>query len=105
MQKKLIALAVAGLASTAAFAQTNVQIYGSLDYGYSYRFDDRTLDARLPAGTGKSSSRFDGGQSAGSCCRPALLGWRDFDALAGCNVFGHGGAWRLVDRRCVHRCR
>ncbi len=66
MQKKLIALAVAGLASTAAFAQTNVQIYGSLDFGYSYRFDDRTLDARVPAGTGKSSSRFDGGQSAGN---------------------------------------
>lgn len=31
MQKKIIALAIAGLASTAAFAQTNVQIYGILD--------------------------------------------------------------------------
>lgn len=31
MQKKLIALAVAGLASTAAFAQTNVTIYGIAD--------------------------------------------------------------------------
>lgn len=31
MQKKLIALAVAGLASTAAFAQSNVTIYGLLD--------------------------------------------------------------------------
>lgn len=31
MQKKIIALAVAGLASTAAFAQTNVTIYGLLD--------------------------------------------------------------------------
>lgn len=31
MQKKLIALAVAGLASTAAFAQTNVTIYGVAD--------------------------------------------------------------------------
>jgi len=31
MQKKLIALAVAGLASTAAFAQSNVQIYGIVD--------------------------------------------------------------------------
>ncbi|HYO27457.1 MAG TPA: porin, partial [Azonexus sp.] len=39
MQKKLIALAVAGLASTAAFAQTNVTIYGLVDYGYAYRFD------------------------------------------------------------------
>ena len=31
MQKKLIALAIAGLASTAAFAQTNVTIYGTAD--------------------------------------------------------------------------
>jgi len=31
MQKKLIALAIAGLASTAAFAQSNVTIYGVLD--------------------------------------------------------------------------
>lgn len=33
MQKKLIALAIAGLASSAAFAQTNVQIYGIMDMG------------------------------------------------------------------------
>lgn len=39
MQKKIIALAIAGLASTAAFAQSNVTIYGSMDYGYSYRYD------------------------------------------------------------------
>ena len=45
MQKKLIALAVAGLASTAAFAQTNVTIYGIVDYGYSYRFDARGVDS------------------------------------------------------------
>jgi predicted porin len=35
MQKKLIALAVAGLASTAAFAQTNVTIYGIADASVS----------------------------------------------------------------------
>jgi len=35
MQKKIIALAVAGLASTAAFAQSNVQIYGVVDVGYT----------------------------------------------------------------------
>ena len=33
MQKKLIALAIAGLASSAAFAQSNVQIYGVMDMG------------------------------------------------------------------------
>lgn len=37
MQKKIIALAIAGLASTAAFAQTNVTIYGRADMGYVYR--------------------------------------------------------------------
>jgi predicted porin len=36
MQKKIIALAVAGLASTAAFAQSNVTVYGVVDAGYVY---------------------------------------------------------------------
>ncbi len=35
MQKKIIALAVAGLASTAAFAQSNVTIYGVADVYYA----------------------------------------------------------------------
>jgi len=34
MQKKLIALAVAGLLSAPAFAQSNVTLYGSVDYGF-----------------------------------------------------------------------
>lgn len=37
MQKKIIALAIAGLASTAAFAQSNVTIYGRADIGYQSR--------------------------------------------------------------------
>src|SRR5574343_978134 len=37
MQKKIIALALAGLASTAAFAQSNVTIYGRMDLGAVYR--------------------------------------------------------------------
>ena len=39
MQKKVIALAVAALASTGALAQSNVQIYGVVDYGYAFRHD------------------------------------------------------------------
>jgi predicted porin len=35
MQKKLIALAVAGLLAAPAFAQSNVTLYGTLDYGYT----------------------------------------------------------------------
>jgi len=34
MQKKLITLAVAGLLSAPVFAQSNVVLYGSIDYGY-----------------------------------------------------------------------
>lgn len=37
MQKKLIALAVAAVTSGAAFAQSNVTIYGTVDMGYLYR--------------------------------------------------------------------
>jgi predicted porin len=41
MQKKLIVLAVAAAASSAAFAQSsNVQIYGFLDMGFSHRGDN-----------------------------------------------------------------
>lgn len=36
MQKKIIALAVAAMASGAAFAQSNVQVYGIVDMGYGY---------------------------------------------------------------------
>jgi len=70
MQKKLIALAVAGLASTAAFAQTNVTIYGLVDYGYSYRFDGRSVGAILPGfpsgPTPNSASKLDSGIDAGN---------------------------------------
>jgi predicted porin len=40
MQKKVIALAVAGLVSGAAFAQSNVQIYGIADGNFSYSKGD-----------------------------------------------------------------
>lgn len=40
MQKKIIALAIAGLASSAAFAQSNVTIYGRADMGYVSRSGD-----------------------------------------------------------------
>ncbi len=69
MQKKLIALAVAGLASTAAFAQTNVTIYGLVDYGYSYRWDGKSLGNQIPnanTGTPNSQSQLNGGQSLGN---------------------------------------
>jgi len=69
MQKKLIALAVAGLASTAAFAQTNVTIYGLVDYGYAYRFDARGVDSLvngISANKPGSASQLNGGQQSGN---------------------------------------
>ncbi|HPT51221.1 MAG TPA: porin [Accumulibacter sp.] len=45
MQKKLIALAVAGLASGAAFAQTNVTMYGVADVGYVFSQGDAPRSA------------------------------------------------------------
>ena len=83
MQKKIIALAVAGLASTAAFAQTNVQIYGLFDYGYSYRWDN------LVNGTPDSNSAFNGGQAAGS--RLGFKGTEDLgNGLKAVFLFEHG---------------
>jgi predicted porin len=40
MQKKIIALAIAGLVSGAAYAQTNVTVYGRVDVGYVYSKSD-----------------------------------------------------------------
>ncbi len=62
MQKKIIALAIAGLASTAAFAQTNVTIYGSVDAGYTYRWDAE----HTTGGSPNSMSSIDTGNSAGN---------------------------------------
>ena len=61
MQKKLIALAIAGLASSAAFADSNVTIYGLMDFGYV-----RTSgNDGLVSGT-KGTNRLDSGISAGN---------------------------------------
>jgi len=59
LQKKIIALAVAGLMSGAAFAQSNVTISGLVDMGFSHRSDN------LVSGVANRSG-FDGGQQSGS---------------------------------------
>lgn len=53
MQKKVIALAVAGLVSGAAFAQTNVTIYGVADLGFVQSSSDR-------AGTARGNANYNG---------------------------------------------
>ena len=69
MQKKLIALAVAGLVSVPAFAQSNVTIYGIVDMGYKYQGDN-------VADGVKSRNAIDSGISGGS-----RLGFRGTEDL------------------------
>lgn len=68
MQKKLIALAVAGLASTAAFAQSNVTVYGIVDaYVGQIRADGSHTQTVVNSG-GMSTSRlgFKGSEDLGN---------------------------------------
>lgn len=69
MQKKLIALALAGLISAPVFAQSQVTIYGLVDMGFSYRSDN------LVRGVG-SKSAIDSGIGSGS-----RLGFRGVEEL------------------------
>ncbi len=55
MQKKLIALAVAGLVSAPAFAQSNVTIYGIVDMGYQYTSGSDTHKSRTGLDSGMQS--------------------------------------------------
>ena len=56
MQKKVIALAVAALASSAAFAQTNVTIYGVVDVGQAFVKSSGTADNQATVGRLDSNS-------------------------------------------------
>ncbi len=76
MQKKIIALAVAGLVSGAAFAQSNVTIYGIVDMSYMHTSSSDT-------GAFKSRSGLDSGSQSGS-----RLGFKGEEALGGGNKVG-----------------
>lgn len=67
MQKKIIALAVAGLVSGAAFAQSNVTVYGFADIAYEYNKGDNLKFSGLSDG-GWSQSRigFKGEEALGN---------------------------------------
>ena len=74
MQKKLIALAISGLASTGVLAQTNVTVYGILDAFYSYNSVDK------PAG----GIQDDSGHSIGSGgLSGSRLGFKGSEDLGG----------------------
>jgi predicted porin len=76
MQKKIIALAVAGLMSGAAFAQSNVTIYGIVDMSYLHTSSSDT-------GAFKSRNALDSGSQSGS-----RLGFKGEEALGGGNKVG-----------------
>lgn len=73
MQKKLIALAVAGLVSAPAFAQSNVTVYGVVDMGLNYSSSSEAVN---PAAKLKSRSAIDSGLQSGS-----RLGFRGTEDL------------------------
>lgn len=73
MQKKLIALAVAGLVSAPAFAQSNVQIYGVMDLGF------RHLSGSEEAGANPGLSNRSGIDSSG--LSTSRLGFRGTEDL------------------------
>lgn len=60
MQKKIIALAVAALASSAAFAQSNVTVYGTVDLGQAWV---KSSNATAPAVNQKNVGRLDNNSS------------------------------------------
>lgn len=66
MQKKLIALAVAGLVAAPAFAQSNVTIYGRVDYGFMSRNGSSGDIEVFHGGSVDGKSEFASGVQAGS---------------------------------------
>jgi predicted porin len=69
MQKKLIALTIAGLVSAPVWAQSNVTVYGIVDMGYKY-----LSDSSVPGVGGRHA--IDSGQRSGS-----RLGFRGTEDL------------------------
>lgn len=73
MQQKLIALAVAAFVSGAAFAQSNVTVYGTVDMGYANRSSNITRGV-------KSQNAINSGQSSAS-----MLGFKGEEDLGSGN--------------------
>ena len=68
MKKKTLVLALSALAAGSAFAQSNVQIYGVVDYGYTYRHDLTSAAENVNAlgHHAKSQGKIDAGQNFGN---------------------------------------
>ena len=104
MQKKIIALAVAGLVSSAAFAQSNVTVWGILDMGYQYSWDNVTSHTKamhdIKAG-GLDGSRigFKGTEDLGNGLKVNFDATLNYDADTGKNggtLMGEGASLGLA---------
>jgi len=102
MQKKIIALAVAGLVSGAAFAQSNVTVFGIVDMGYQYSWGDtkdgmKNSKSEIKAG-GQDGSRFGlrGSEDLGNGLKANFEMAAGYDADIGSSYGGRlmsEGAW------------
>ncbi|MDR2188501.1 MAG: porin [Azonexus sp.] len=96
MQKKIIALAVAGLVSGAAFAQTNVTIYGVVDLGQAWvkgKADGNNQDQKTVGRLDNNSSHigFKGVEDLGNGLKAV------FQIESGVNPDSTGGNWASRD--------
>ena len=73
MQKKIISMAIAGLVSSFAFAQTNVTVYGIIDQGYAFSAGKNAVGDKI-----KRNGIDDGGTGGLNGSR---LGFRGEEAL------------------------
>ena len=92
MQKKLIALAVAGLVSAPAFAQSNVTIYGVADVGVSFgSHGDNDLAQVHNGGLSGSRIGFRGTESLGNGLNAVFTYEQGFDIDDTANTDGTNG--------------
>jgi predicted porin len=94
MQKKIIALAVAGLVSGAAFAQSNVTVYGKVDLGVvadGKAFAGSDTSKRLSSGvSGGSRIGFKGTEDLGGGLKASFVAETGFCADANAGTTGGG---------------
>jgi len=80
MHKTVIAFAIAGLAAAPAFADSNVTLYGAVDYGYMIRNGDSGLQ-RDCAASGAKSAGCPKGEFASGISVPSRLGFKGSEDL------------------------
>jgi predicted porin len=80
MYKTVVAFAIAGLAGAPAFADSNVTIYGSIDYGYGYRNGDSGLQKHCTA-SGAAAAGCPRGEFISGVSVPNRLGFKGSEDL------------------------